>query len=175
MPNPPEVLAGFFVRGRLFNSFENGICIQMRGNARGQAGARRYASGEGLHGKGRLSALRVTLQQAVTLFGSGAVSAFLCAGKLIGINRIGITLHLWHVTCMVPAAKQSTASLRHALPISFTNCGPPAKRISMAPSPILVGRRLLPALPKGTRAFFWAGQNKSRFSERAASTLCLML
>ena len=25
----------------------------------------------------------------------------------------------------------------------------------MAPSPILVGRRLLPALPKGTRAFFW--------------------
>src|SRR5258708_17722656 len=42
----------------------------------------------------------VTLQQVVTLFGSGVVSAILCAGKLIGINCIGITLHLWHVICM---------------------------------------------------------------------------
>ena len=44
-----------------------------------------------------------TLQQVVTLSGSGAVFAFLCAGKLIGINCIGITLYPWHVICMTPA------------------------------------------------------------------------
>ena len=41
----------------------------------------------------------VTLQRVVALFGSGAVFAFLCAGKLIGINCIGITLYPWHVIC----------------------------------------------------------------------------
>jgi hypothetical protein len=36
MTNPPEVPAGFFVRGRLFDAFEYGFCIQMRGNTREQ-------------------------------------------------------------------------------------------------------------------------------------------
>jgi hypothetical protein len=50
---------------------------------------------------------------------------------------------------------------------AFSNCGSLAKRTSMAPSPILVGRRLSPAVPQGNAGFFlselkWSGLSDQR-------------
>jgi hypothetical protein len=92
---------------------EQAFCVRMRGNTREQPGSSRYASNEG----SRAFMMSASLQEVVTLFGSRAVFAFLCAGKLIGINCIGITLHLWHVICMVPVVNRSAVSHRHASPI----------------------------------------------------------
>src|SRR5471032_1211634 len=116
----------------------------------------------------------VTLQQAVTLFGSGAVSAFLCAGKLIGINCIGITLHLWHVICVVPARSGVLLHVAKGHQFSFHELRSAGQ--ADLDGPVAYPRRAtaFARVPQRERGLF-SGSSKSGFGERAAPTLCLIL
>jgi hypothetical protein len=147
-------------------------CAVTRASERGRRVTLRAKDCEGR--KWRLHDVGVTLQQVVTLFGSGAVSTFLCAGKLIGINCIGITLHLWHVICVVPARSGVLLHVAKGHQFSFHELRSAGQ--ADLDGPVAYPRRAtaFARAPQRERGLFSCPFN-SRFSERAASTLCLIL